>query len=106
MSYRYMRVVVFFDLPVETSSDRKEYRRFRKYLINAGFLMMQKSVYCKLALNQTVSRSISDSVKKQKPEDGLVQVLIITEKQYARIEMIVGNYISQVLDSDQRLVVL
>ena len=27
---RYMRLLVFFDLPVETAKQRKEYRLFRK----------------------------------------------------------------------------
>ena len=41
-----MRVMVFFDLPVITSANRKDYRDFHKYLIKTGFLMMQESVYC------------------------------------------------------------
>ena len=57
MSYRYMRVILFFDLPTETLEDKREYRNFRKFLIKKGFLMMQESVYCKLALNQTVAGS-------------------------------------------------
>ena len=36
-----MRVMVFFDLPVITSANRKDYRDFHKYLIKTGFLMMQ-----------------------------------------------------------------
>ena len=58
MNYRYMRVIVFFDLPTETAEDKKEYRNFRKFLIKKGFLMLQESVYCKLALNMTVADSI------------------------------------------------
>ena len=58
MNYRYMRVIVFFDLPTETPDDKREYRNFRKFLIKKGFLMMQESVYCKLALNATVAESI------------------------------------------------
>ena len=34
---RYMRLIVFFDLPVETSVQRKHYRIFRKYLIQEGY---------------------------------------------------------------------
>ena len=49
MSYRYMRVIVMFDLPVKSSADIREYNHFRKYLIKTGFIMMQESVYCKLA---------------------------------------------------------
>ena len=39
---RYMRLLVFFDLPVGTSLQRKNYARFRKYLEKSGYLMMQE----------------------------------------------------------------
>ena len=47
MSYRFMRVIVFFDLPTLTLEDKKEYRNFRKFLLKRGFAMMQESVYSK-----------------------------------------------------------
>ncbi len=50
-----MRVIVFFDLPVGTSAQRRSYNQFRRMLVKAGFLMMQESVYTKLALNATVA---------------------------------------------------
>jgi len=106
MSYRFMRVVVFFDLPVLTDKNRREYRKFRKYLIKSGFIMVQESVYCKLAPNGTIADAIIDNLKKNKPVDGLVQALKITEKQYTKMEYIVGEKKSMVLDSDERLVVL
>ncbi|WP_341460691.1 CRISPR-associated endonuclease Cas2 [Eubacterium ramulus] len=106
MSYRYMRILVMFDLPVGTESERKNYRLFRKYLIKSGFLMLQESVYCKIAQNTTVADAIIANVRKNRPDDGLVQVLKITEKQYSRMEYIVGESKSDVLDSDERLVVL
>lgn len=49
---RYMRLLVFFDLPVETAKQRREYRLFRKKLLKEGYLMVQKSVYSKLAINE------------------------------------------------------
>lgn len=106
MSYRYMRVLVMFDLPVTTTADRKEYTRFRKYLIKNGFLMLQESVYCKLAQNSTAADAIVENVKKNKPVNGLVQAMRITEKQYSRMDYIVGEVHSEVLDTDERLVVL
>ena len=106
MSYRYMRIIVMFDLPVTTASDRREYTRFRKYLIKNGFLMMQESVYCKLAQNSTAADLIVQNVKKNKPISGLVQTLRITEKQFSRIEYIVGEKTNEVLDSDERNVIL
>ena len=101
-----MRVLVFFDLPVITEENKREYRKFRKFLLKNGFLMLQESVYCKLALNSTAVRTIVDKVHKNKPEEGLVQLLTVTEKQYAKMDIIIGDIKNEVLDSDERLVVL
>lgn len=101
-----MRVIVLFDLPVLTNHNKVEYRKFRKYLVKSGFLMIQESVYCKLAANGVVADSIVNSVKKNKPDEGLVQILKITEKQYNKMEYIVGVSKSDVLDSDERIVIL
>ena len=101
-----MRIIVMFDLPVETSEDRRQYRKFRKFLIKTGFMMLQESVYSKLALNQSIADSILSSVKKNKPHAGRVQMLTVTEKQYQKMEMVVGEINSEVLDTDERVVVL
>lgn len=105
-NYRFMRILVFFDLPVETAKNRREYSRFRRFLIKEGFIMMQESVYCKLALNMTVVDSVVSQVRKNKPSDGIVQMLTVTEKQYNSMEFIVGSKQSDVIDSDERLVVI
>ena len=106
MSYRYMRVLVFFDLPVETSADRREYRQFRKFLIKKGFLMLQKSVYTKLALNQTAARTIESAVREHKPPVGIIQMITITEKQYVNMEYILGEKQSTVVDTDSKIIEL
>ena len=93
-----MRVLVLFDLPVLTGDQRREYARFRKFLLKSGFLMLQESVYCKLALNTTAVNGIVDQIHKNKPEEGLVQLLTVTEKQYAKMDLIVGNVKSEVLN--------
>lgn len=101
-----MRILVFFDLPTLTDKNKKEYREFRKFLIKSGFLMLQESVYCKLAQNSTVADTIQENVRKNKPSAGLVQLLRVTEKQYAKMDFIVGESDSTVLDTDERLVIL
>ena len=101
-----MRIVVFFDLPVITASQRKTYRTFRKYLVKNGFLMMQESVYCKLAQNSSVGETIIENIRKNRPTEGLVQVLKVTEKQYGKMEYIIGESSNEVLNTDQRLVIL
>lgn len=106
MSYRFMRILVMFDLPVLTAQQRREYARFRKFLVKSGFLMMQESVYCKLALNGTAANAILENIRKNKPPEGLVQLLSVTEKQYEKMEFIIGSASHDVLDSDERLVIL
>lgn len=106
MSYRYMRVIVFFDLPTLTSKDRREYRRFRKFLINEGFIMMQESVYSKIALNNTTAGLIKNKVRKNKVATGLIQLMVVTEKQYSSIEYVSGKRESNVIDDANRMVVL
>ena len=101
-----MRVLVFFDLPVGTSAERRAYTRFRKGLIKDGFLMMQESVYCKIALNATAAKNIMDSVRERRPAKGLIQMLVITEKQFARMEFVLGDYQTQIIDNEDRLVIL
>ena len=84
-----MRILVFFDLPIETSKDRKIYSRFRKFLIKEGFIMMQESVYSKLALNNSITNAIRDKLVKNKTTKRIVQMLVITEKQFSSMEYIV-----------------
>ncbi|MCJ0579265.1 CRISPR-associated endonuclease Cas2 [Enterococcus cecorum] len=101
-----MRILVFFDLPVLSLEQRRDYRSFRKFLIKDGFIMLQESVYCKMVLNESAAKAVVEQVKRNRPEDGLVQLLTVTEKQFSKMEYIVGEYKSEVLDSDQRLVIL
>lgn len=86
-----MRLIVFFDLPTETTPQRREYAQFRKYLIKNGYLMMQKSVYVKLAVDGRMMGVLVARLAENKPSEGLVQCLQVTEKQYAGIVNIVGD---------------
>ena len=99
-----MRVMIMFDLPVTSAAERREYAHFRKLLIKNGFIMMQESIYTKLVQNESAARWAVDTVRKNKPKDGLVQALVVTEKQFAKIEYILGNASSEVLTSDERIV--
>jgi CRISPR-associated protein Cas2 len=101
-----MRVIVFFDLPTLTSIDRREYTKFRKYLLKSGFLMEQESVYSKLVVNSAAADALAGNVKKNAPEKGLVQLMRVTENQYAKMEYIVGSRKTDVIDSGERLVIL
>lgn len=106
MNYRYMRLLVMFDLPVLTAKNKRDYRQFRKYLIKSGFFMLQESIYCKLVANSSVGDAVSDNIRKNRPPEGLVQLVKITEKQFSKMEYITGKRTSNILDSDERLVII
>lgn len=106
MSYRYMRLIVMFDLPTLNATDMRSYREFRKFLIKNGFMMMQESVYTKIALNQSMAQLIANKVRDNKPDKGLVQMFIITEKQFSRMEILVGEVSDEYITDDRRLIIL
>lgn len=105
MDYRFMRLIVFFDLPTFTKRDLQNYNQFRRFLIKEGFAMMQESVYTKILLNGTMASLLKERIKKNAPEKGLVQMLLVTEKQFASIEYISGESKSIIEDSDKRFLV-
>ena len=106
MISRFMRVMVFFDLPTITDKNRHDYRKFRQFLVQEGFIMMQESVYTKIALNTSVADGIMQQVRNHKPPEGLVQMLTITEKQFQKMELVVGEEHKDVIDNDERLIIL
>ena len=101
-----MRLVVFFDLPVETSQQMREYRNFRSFLLKSGFVMMQESVYSKIVLNGTAAGVVQDNIRRHRPSAGLIQMLLVTERQFERMEIVVGEPQHTVIDSDEKLVIL
>ena len=101
-----MRILVFFDLPTITVEDRREYSKFRRYLIKNGFVMLQESVYYKIVLNQTAVNVSVDSLRKNRPKSGFVMSLVITEKQFEKCDIIVGEFKSDIISDDRRFIVL
>lgn len=86
-----MRVIVFFDLPTDTASGRKEYRIFRRHLLKEGYLMLQESVYAKLVVNDAYANAAIKRLHAHRPPVGLVQALKVTERQFASIAFISGE---------------
>ncbi len=101
-----MRILVLFDLPTETREDRKNYRKFRKELIKNGFYMLQESVYTRMLITPSVGEAAMNVIRKSKPPAGIVQVLAVTEKQFSKMEYLAGESKSDVVDTDERLVIL
>ena len=101
-----MRMILMFDMPTETADDRKAYRRFRKFLLSEGFIMHQFSVYSKLLLNGTANQAMISRLKQNNPKRGLITLLTVTEKQFARMIYLSGEREQSVGNSDARIVFL
>ena len=101
-----MRVVIFFDLPMKTAVERKAYTEFRKNLIKEGFLMIQESVYVRVATTRESARFLENRVASFVPGEGLVQSLIVTEKQYASIRFLLGKHVEDARNADERTVII
>lgn len=106
MSYRFMRTIVFFDLPTTTEENRRNYRKFHTLLVKNGFWMMQESVYCRMLINPTAGKAVLDIIRRNKPPEGIVQVLTVTEKQFSHMEYICGETHSEIISTDERLIEL
>lgn len=91
MIYDFMRIILFFDLPVETKMDRHNYSVFRKYLIKQGYGMLQYSIYTKIFNNIDAVENHLNVLKKNLPKEGQIRAMIVTEKQYSKIKILLGN---------------
>ena len=80
MIYDFMRLILFFDLPVVSKEDRRIYATFRKYLIKNGYIMMQYSVYCKIFANREAAVKHVNILQRNVPQKGQIRILLVTEK--------------------------
>lgn len=101
-----MRLLVFFDLPVLTSKQKKAYRRFHHFLEEDGYVMLQESVYSRLVMNYGASELAVTRLRLNRPPEGTVECLIVTEKQFASIEFITGVSNHNRIDSTERVIII
>ena len=88
---RFMRLLVFFDLPVKSKSERRCATQFRNYLIKDGFYMIQFSLYGRICNTIESAKLHEDRVCAKVPKTGSVRSLIVTEKQYATMNILTGE---------------
>lgn len=95
VSYKIMRLILLFDMPVQTDDEKREYRHFRESVMDDGFMMMQFSVYVRYCENDSDAEKHIIRVKKMKPKYGNIRILKITENQYTSMIMIQGEKTQQ-----------
>ena len=89
--YRLMWMMVMFDFPTVNKAERKEYTRFRNYLLDSGFSMTQYSVYFRLVSSKERVKRFERQIANQLPRAGKVQIITITDKQYENIKSFYGK---------------
>lgn len=89
---RFMRMIVFFDLPVKEKAEQKAASKFRNFLIKDGYLMVQFSVYSRVCAGYDAVRTHEMRLKRNLPPNGSVRLLTITEKQYESMSILLGEY--------------
>ena len=88
---RVVWLFVLFDLPVGTKEERRNASRFREFLRDDGYMMLQFSVYARVCRGEeAVSKHIRRATVHLPPR-GSVRALQVTDKQYARMRLLLGD---------------
>lgn len=88
---RFMRLLVFFDLPMVSRAEKRAYRVFRRFLLNDGYDMIQYSVYGRILNGLDGKTKHLTRLTANLPPEGSVRCMAVTEKQFAGIIMLVGE---------------
>ncbi|RMG34353.1 MAG: CRISPR-associated endonuclease Cas2 [Planctomycetota bacterium] len=86
-----MWLMVMFDLPVRTAQHRKDYARFRNFLIESGFSMLQLSVYARCCPSEDAAARVGQSICRRLPPEGNIRLLTVTDRQFAKMQNFVGK---------------
>jgi len=86
-------IMAMFDLPVMTDDERRVASRFRKDLLDDGYLMLQFSVYARPCVTYEAMDTHIAKVKRLAPMAGNVRLLFLTDEQWKKSVAIIGaNY--------------
>jgi CRISPR-associated protein Cas2 len=93
-AFRIMWLVVMFDLPTQTKKDRKRYRWFSRHLDAEAYVRLQYSVYAKVFNSLESANHGKKRLKnflKTNVKKGNVRILMFTDAQFGKMEIIVGE---------------
>jgi CRISPR-associated protein Cas2 len=84
-------IMAIFDLPVLTPEQRRMATKFRNWLLDDGYLMIQYSVYARPCVSYEHLEKHSRRVVDHAPLTGFVRVIFFTDKQWQLAINIVGT---------------
>lgn len=85
-----MRMMLFFDLPMVSTTDRRNYVQFRRFLLNDGYDMIQFSIYGRIVNGQDAETKHLKRLVANLPPRGSIRLMTVTEKQFAGIQLLVS----------------
>ena len=85
-----MWLFVVFDLPMESSAEKKAYRLFRKQLCCLGFSLVQRSVYRRWADHKMHAERIIKKLKNTFPARGDVMIFKLPHAVFQHCESFDG----------------
>lgn len=98
-----MWIFMFYDLPMSTPEERKEYRKFRKIILKDGFKMIQNSVYIRYCYsNEHVSTHLN-RIKKVLPIEGNTILLTISDQRFEEMNNFIGKKRNKPLTTPEQI---
>jgi CRISPR-associated protein Cas2 len=88
---RFVWLFVLFDLPVGTKEERRAANRFRHVLKDDGFMMLQFSVYARVCRGEDGAMKHVARVTRNLPGKGSIRALQVTDRQYGRMKLLLGQ---------------
>lgn len=86
-----MWLFAMFDLPMTSQSQKKQYAQFRRLLLDEGFSRVQYSVYARYCRSEQRSKSVKAHIRQGLPDDGQVRLMLVTDRQFAKMEVFFGK---------------
>lgn len=93
-AYRFMWLMIMFDMPTDTKKARKKYRYLRTKLLKEGYLMMQFSIYIRSYHSYESARSGKKKIKDfiaTNTLKGKIRIIMFTDKQFSDMDIIIGT---------------
>ena len=101
-----MWLFVFFDLPTVTKLEKRAAAKFRQFLKDDGFLMLQWSVYARICRGEDGSGVHVRRVTSALPGRGSVRALLVTDRQYGRMKLLLGTSGKSERTAGQQMILL
>lgn len=93
-AYRFMWLMVMFDMPTDTKKARKKYRYLRTKLLKEGYIMMQFSIYIRSFHSYEAATNGKKKIKDfiaSNTLKGKIRIIVFTDKQFENMDIIVGT---------------